>query len=355
MPTPLKSWNTGDQANASDVNGNFILTDYFGDGSDGALNVTSGTTTLSFASASYLEKNYSSVNVSVGATLAFSNPHANGSVAVIRTYGACTIAGTLNLSAMGAAGGAGGVDGSNPAQGRTGNNGNNGNDSCQPTATSLAGNFGKGGNANADDLGGTGGAQVAAMGTGFYQYFFKIGNRLRSGLAGAGGGGGGAGGNTNGNYGSNTTMGDGGNGGAGGGGLILLVGGNCTLSGTLNLSGVTGSNGTNGTSTDVGGGGGGGGGAGGRGVVIYRGTLSDTSTKTVSGGGAGTGGSNYNSGTWQTSGIGGGGGSGGASVINNSTAGNTGTVSSTLGVKTGADGGAGAAGEIEVVAFYSGV
>ena len=47
-----KIWNAGDQVTAVDLNGNFK---FGGTGSDGALSISSGTTTLSAGSAAYLE------------------------------------------------------------------------------------------------------------------------------------------------------------------------------------------------------------------------------------------------------------------------------------------------------------
>jgi len=64
---------------------------YGGDGSDGALNVTSGTTTLSVD----VIYNYSSINVSAGATLRFTQGGNGGGY--INCKGNCTIAGTLDL------------------------------------------------------------------------------------------------------------------------------------------------------------------------------------------------------------------------------------------------------------------
>ena len=61
---------------------------FFGDGSDGALNVTSGTTTAAG------EHWYSSVNVSVGAILANNGAYS----LIIRSTGTCTIAGTISGS-----------------------------------------------------------------------------------------------------------------------------------------------------------------------------------------------------------------------------------------------------------------
>lgn len=86
-----------------------------GTGADGALSTSSGTTTLSFASANILEKNYTSISITGTAAIAFSNPHANGSMCIMRSQGDVTITSSatraIDLRLMGAAGGAGYVSG----------------------------------------------------------------------------------------------------------------------------------------------------------------------------------------------------------------------------------------------------
>jgi len=74
-----------------------------GDGSDGVLNITSNTTTINLSNASIIVKEYTSINISSGAGLAFSNPSSTGSYIVLKSRGDCTIAGTIDASGMGAA------------------------------------------------------------------------------------------------------------------------------------------------------------------------------------------------------------------------------------------------------------
>lgn len=93
-----------------------------GNGADGALTVASGTTTINLGGSAYVVKNYTSISISAGATVNFSNPHANGTVIHIKSQGAVTVAGTLDASAMGAAGGAA-VTASVTTNGITGNDG----------------------------------------------------------------------------------------------------------------------------------------------------------------------------------------------------------------------------------------
>lgn len=74
-----------------------------GTGADGALSVTSGTTTLDFGTDKVVVKNYTSISISSGATLAGSNPHTNGTVLILKSQGNVTIEGTIDLTQMGAA------------------------------------------------------------------------------------------------------------------------------------------------------------------------------------------------------------------------------------------------------------
>lgn len=62
-----------------------------GDGSDSALSITSGTTTLSLASAQVVVKNYTSISITGTGTFAFSNPHANGTTIILKSQGNVTL------------------------------------------------------------------------------------------------------------------------------------------------------------------------------------------------------------------------------------------------------------------------
>lgn len=114
---------------------------------------------------------------------------------------------------------------------------------------------------------------------------------------GAGGGGGasiaskGFDGNTNEvDIGSNSLSGGFGAGGAGGdsgGAIIFIVGGDLSISGTID---VRGNDGEDGEDADSSAGGGGGGGAGGTAWLLYNGSLTDNATKNASGGSGGAGG-----------------------------------------------------------------
>lgn len=313
-----------------------------GDGSDGALTVASGTTTIDCANAAVVVKQYTSISVSAGATLAFSNPHTGGTLIILKSQGSVVIAGTINASAMGAAGGAGG------GPSAAGNNGTIGNFILDDTATHYGG------------LGGTSGYNVGTAGaagaagaiyTNKYLYSNQSAGRLSRGLLLACGSGGGGGGGTVSAGGTSTTGGTGGNGGRGGGAVLIECSGALNFSGTINVSGANGTNGAQGTGSETAGGGGGGGGATGQAIVLYNTLTANTGTITASGGAGGTGGT-QNVAASGTSNAGGGGGAGGGSYTNAGGAGgaggagaggaaNAGAAGSTGGVGAGGGGGGG--------------
>jgi len=322
-----------------------------GNGSDGALSISAGTTTIDAGGEPIIEKNYTDVSITGTATLTISNPHANGTILLIRSQKNFVFAAgaTLSLAGMGAVAGVGGVDATNAGIPRIGNSGTAGGDALQPTVTSLGGNFGAGGGAGSAV--GVGGGACATIPINIRTFFFGSPNSpLAVASTGGGGAGGGAGGNGNDAYGTNAGVGDGGNGGRGGGGLAVFVNGNLSLAGTITFAGVAGSNGTNASVASVGGGGGGGGGAAGRGFFAYGGILTNTATIVVTGGAGGTGGNN-SAGSYDTNGLGGGGGGGGANWLNGGTAGADGTATGTSNAKTGGDGGVGAAGALYLIPY----
>lgn len=210
-----------------------------GDGSDGALNVTSGTTNISGL------KQYTSISVSAGATLNITD-----NVALF-CQGDMTFEGNLTSS----------------------------NNSGQGTLAE------KGQNA-VDD------ASVGVGGYGYMQAFRFAMMSLVIGSGGAGGsgasrrGGGGGGSYGQGFSGSSASGGSGStsaSGGAGKYGVLAIVGGNLSVgsSGSVNLSGATGGSGT-------GQAGGGGGGGAGSFVARVKGNFSNTGSMTCNGGSAGS-------------------------------------------------------------------
>lgn len=244
-----------------------------GDGSDGVLNVTSGTTTIDLGNASIFTKNYTSINVSAGATLTFSNPNVSGTVIQLKSQGAVTIAGTIDARGMGATGGEEVAGNSTNPNGILG------------TETQYGTNGVKGG---AVGTGGTAGTLLP-----FYAYNnFTITSKFVHLIPGAGGGGG-SHGCTDGTNCAGTSL-AGGAGGNGGGAVYIECAGALSFTGTINTSGLNGSNGTSASSiafTGSGSGAGGGGGAAGMQVIIYNTLTTNSGTMTAQGGSGGSGGS----------------------------------------------------------------
>ena len=80
-----------------------------GDGSDGALSITSGTTNIDCGGAAYVEKNYSSFSITGSGKLTFSNPHAFGTKVKFRSQSGFTMTSSttpnIDISSMGGEGG----------------------------------------------------------------------------------------------------------------------------------------------------------------------------------------------------------------------------------------------------------
>ena len=74
-----------------------------GDGSDGELVVTTGTTTIDLGSATSVVKNYSRIFIASGATLDFSNPASGGTVIIFKSLGKVSILGTIDVRGVGSA------------------------------------------------------------------------------------------------------------------------------------------------------------------------------------------------------------------------------------------------------------
>lgn len=296
------------------VNGNPIAGAKFGGtGADGAINVTSGTTTVNLGGAAVVIKNYTSINVSLGATLAFSNPNSNGTVIVLKSQGNVTIVGTVNASGMGAAGGAS----------ATGTGATNGNGNPGTAGAALFVKYGAGQGAvfsgSVPGAGGTAPAFILNMSS---WTFAQIAKYPYIGI-GAGAGSGDA---TN----SGSTSWSTGVGGNGGPTLIIECAGALNFTGTISAAGQNGGNGVvvGGASSGAGGGGGGGGGFA---AILYNILTSASGTLTVSGG---TGGNVFCIGGAVRDG-----GGGGASFAG---AGTVGTTSGTNGAQTGGNGATGA-------------
>jgi len=294
-----------------------------GTGADGALTISSGTTTIDLENAPLVTKNYTSISITGTGGLAFSNPYSGGTVIILKSQGDVTITSTatraIDYRSLGATAGSGGA-GATP----TGEDGGNGTNSFAIFDASA--HYGGGGDFENSNAGGAVGAQITIAQM-FYarttEYVRYLGRSI---IPGAGGGGGEGGGGTSDNGGA------GGGGGRGAGASLIEVAGAYNVTGTIDLSGATGTAGTNGSIT--GGGGGGGGGAGGMYLAVYNTLTADSGTYTVTGGSGGAGGTG-------TGGSGAVGGYGGGGAGTTEAAGIAGAVFSTI---NGGAGGAGADG-----------
>ena len=260
-----------------------------GDGSDGDLVITSGTTTIDCGGAKTLIRNYNSMSITGSGKLAFSNTHATGTVVILRSKGDVTLTSSsapmLDLTSCGGKGGA-------AVTGDGNFSGNVGSDAVYatflttgapaPSATAPAG----GGNYSLRLL----------------QSPTTVSPFIDNSTAVLGSGGASSGLSVTGTQTSAA-------GGDGGGTLYLFCGGAFNFT-TANGISVAGKNGGNGTISGIGGGGGGGAGA----CFIYYKTLTANSGSiNVAGGNGGTG-VYYNNGG---GGCGAGGaGAGGSALIN---------------------------------------
>lgn len=301
---------------------------FYGDGSDGALAISSGTTTIDLGNAELVIKNYTSISVTGTGKIGFINPNTNGTKIVIRSQGNITISSTqpgIDASGMGGAGGTGGTKGTSPTSGASGSVGSF---IITGAAEGVGGLAASNGAASPPVLGDTGLYKLSADQT--YAIFLACGS---------GGGGGGAGGSTVHGLGGN-----GGKGGRGGGALLITCGGNLNFTGSISVNGTTGVQGDD-ASNIGGGGGGGGGGAAGMCVVMYNTLTSSSGTITVAGGAGDNGGAGL---TANQSGVGGsgtgGGGGSGASRVQAGGAGGNPAVSVNLNGSPGSAGGLGAGG-----------
>ena len=324
----------------------------FGNGSDGDA-VISGTVTLpvTVPHQSIVEKHYKSLYINAGAIL---RAAAHNAGLIIRVRGDCVIHGTIDQSGL-----APKTNPQNtypyPAQLVCGDGGNGGgggwySGSAAAGGTKMlkrayGGGYGAGGGGgqgtpgSVTQSGAAGGdstvsvisvSTIFAGGVGANWNSSSDYSNATSGTYGGGGGGGcrastaansgGSGGTNGGVSGGNASSGTGGAGGGGagnyGGGVILLyVGGNLTIDGSLLCNGLAGGKGGNAYSSASASGGGGGGGGGGGAIYIYhKETYVNTGLLQVNGGTGGAGG-NPGSGTGSTGAAGSAGGIGSITVI----------------------------------------
>lgn len=283
---PMKMWVNGEKVLASDLNANFAnlggRIKFGGSGADGALAISSGTTTVDLGGAQVYELNYSSISITGTGKLAFSNPHANGTIVVIKCSGDCTLTSSqapmIDCSGLGANGGTGGT--------RSTTGGNTHGDAGQD-GTSFVGIATDGGHGTAVGAGTEPGSA--------YTYLFKtttdsnhnLFNRYPKIYVGGGGAGAQA---VYSSGGSGSVI--GGNGGRGGGCLIMEINGefNFTTANGISVAGAVGTNGSITGSPGTYSHGGGGGGAGGIAIILYNEAGTITGTINSSGGAGGTGG-----------------------------------------------------------------
>ncbi len=292
-----------------------------GNGSDGALTISAGTTTINLGGVKQLIKNYSSISITGTGQLAFSNPHADGTEIILKCSGDVTLtsstAPNIEVSGLGSTGGVVGTPGTNGNFILDSSNHFGTNATIGSAGTGDPGAGGGGGGslaAGSDGSNAVAGASVKGNGGAVYSNLFlytvlSVYYLARKALFLAVGSGGGAG--ANGEPAANSA---GGGGGGGGGGQVLILYNSLTAnSGTITVTG-----GAAGAGGIVGGAGVGAGGAGGRGggclVIECAGSLNFTGTIYAKGA-AGTAGGN--GGALGGGGAGGAGGAGGSLVAQN--------------------------------------
>lgn len=309
-----------------------------GDGSDGALTITSGTTTVSLGGAQTVVLNYSSISITGTGKLAFSNPHANGTTIIVKCKGAMTLTSSstsvIDTVGMGAEGGAGG------AARVAGTTGTASVGFWTPTFNAGSGC------ASTQSASGAGG--VIASSTALDVWTTGSGNTYKMHrraifVAPGSGGGGGAGAVNNG---ASVNEGAGAAGGAGGGCLLIECAGAFNFTtGSIDVSGQAGTAAPT-TAANEGGnstasGGGGGGGSAGMCLVLYNTLTANTGTIIAKGGIGGAGGAiTGNGGNDGDPGSGGGGG-GAAGYGAAGAAGGAGTHPASTTKTNGTDGAAG--------------
>lgn len=270
------------------------VTKFGGTGADGALTITSGATNIDLGGAQVVIKNYSSISITGTASLTFTNPHANGTIVILKSQGNVTITSSTN-----------------PAIDVRGIGGNYGSAVFGNSNLFFTSNGGTSGTNNSNATGGTGGAAGVLFSKNALYYKNVLlcvgagggngGGYDGSGFTGFGGGGGGGGasainsgtaGSNGGNIGGGNTS-TAVNGGRGGGALYIECAGSYSASSTINASGQNGSAATFSN---------GGGGAGGCIFILYNTLTSNTGTYTVAGGtgGAGSGAAGGNGGAGYT-------------------------------------------------------
>lgn len=285
-----------------------------GDGSDGALTVSSGNTNIDLANASFVVKNYTSISITGTGSITFINPATTGTVIHLKSQGAVTLTSSatpmIDASGCGTAGGAAGTNGGSAVAGTD-----------IPTTYAIYSSVTNSGGRNATGSA-VGGVSTAISNPTFYGATLRattLGNERLPVLLIPGAGGGGGSSNNN-----PSAPGVAGAGGNGGGALYIECAGawNFTTTNGISVAGKSGSNGSGTTNAS----GGGGGGAPGMFLALYNTLNANSGTVNVSAGtggsplaGAGTaygGGGGSSAGNAGSAGVSGTGGASGAAITN---------------------------------------
>jgi len=242
-----------------------------GDGSDGALSVTSGTTTIDLSNAAVVIKDYTTIDITGTGVVDFTNPHENGTIVIFKATGNVTITSSttpcIDLRAMGADGGDDYDDGEAGERG-----------------TGIMTESAISGGAAHDDGTTAGTAGIRYDNREMYTDDSTKLHKRAIFLAAGCGGGAGAKGSAHPN-GTNTTA----VGGRGGGAMLIECRGALNFTGTINSSGQIGGNGVD-TADGKAGNGAGAGGSAGMVAILYNTLTANTGTITASGGAGGAGG-----------------------------------------------------------------
>lgn len=245
-----------------------------GDGSDGALSISSGTTSIDLGGADIFVKNYSSISITGTGKLAFTNPSSRGTLIVLKSSGNVTLTSSgspnIELASLGPAVGTADYWQMNGGwmsltAGTTSN-------TIPQVSGAGGGNLNMGGGASVAFFGSAGTSFTSYGAAGKCYKMNPITRDVRPGGSGASAG---------------TT------GGRGAGGLLIECAGALNFTGTI--SGVGASVSIGGSNTN-----GGGGGAGASVMILYNTLTANTGTITVTGG---TGGP-HNGSTYQDGGNG---------------------------------------------------
>lgn len=269
---------------------------FAGDGSDGVLDIDSGTETIDLGGASFFQLSYSSISITGTGQLNFTNPHPNGTLVQIKSQGDVTItssAPAIDLVGMGAKGGEGKAGGIQ--QGEVGLPAGGTGDLVtrfllQEDTTSIPG--------QAPPFNNRSGANGGSLPINRFLYTIfpeRISTQNR--LLISPGSGGSSGNSGNAEDGTRTPGGDSGRGGNGGGALTLHCGGSFNFTGIIDISGEDGEDGTSVTGTGGGinargrAGAAGGGGSAGMAIILYNSLTTNTGSVRCKGGNGGQGGS----------------------------------------------------------------